>query len=239
MANRIGDLVVKPRSSPLLRYALIAAGAVVAVAAGAGLFWRGESVAGFDSSAAGREVAADRAEIGHLRRQVANLDSRLAMSERLLQANRAAYAALSAALKESDKKTMSLREKLGFYQTILQSPQKNAGLKIDRFHVKPAGKAWHYRLVLTEPFALNQWVYADIRLTVQGEEGGHSSDVSYPSLVDTPLTVHFKYFDDMRGHFVLPSGFVARRVIVQIASGGHTLRGSYAWPAVGPSGSRK
>lgn len=239
MANRIGSLVVKPRSSPLLRYGFMAAGAVVLVAAGAGLFWRGESVAGFNSSVAAREVAADKVKIGHLKRRVAHLSNRLAMSERLLQEDSAAYASLSAALKASDKKAMDLREKLGFYQTILQSPRKNVGLRIDRFHLAQTGKVWHYHLVLMEPFALNQWAYADIRLTVRGKKGGHSSDVSYPSLVDTPRTVHFKYFDDMRGHFVLPSGFVPRQVIVQIASGGRTLKRTYAWPAAGPSGSRK
>lgn len=239
MANRIGDLVVKPRSSPWVRYGLMAAGTVVLVATGAGLFWRGESVAGFDSSAAGREVAADRAKIRELRHRSAALGVRLAMSERSLQAENSAYAALSAALKESDKKAMRLREKLGFYRAILQNSGKNAGLKIDRFHVRRLGKAWDYRLVLTEPFALDQWVYADVRLTVQGEKAGHSSDVSYPRLVDTPLTVHFKYFDDMRGRFVLPSGFVPQRVVVQVAAGGRTLRGSYAWPAAGASGSRK
>ncbi|MHB8254902.1 MAG: DUF6776 family protein [Acidiferrobacter sp.] len=238
MANRIGDLVVKRRTSPVLRYSLAGAGVVLVVLGGVGLFWRGESVAGFHVHAAARRAARDRARVGHLRRQVASLTAQIAVSKHLLETDEAAYTALSAALKRSDQSVMSLREKLGFYHAILGASNKAAGLTIDQFHIVPGTHAWHYQLVLIQSFAFHRWVYASIRFTVQGEEAGHSSDFTYPRLVDAPLTVHFKYFTNTQGRLALPAGFVPRRVVVRVAAAGHIIKQTYDWP-VGPSVSRK
>ncbi len=238
MTNRIGDIVVKPRVSPILRYGLAVGGAVVAVLAGAGLFWRGESVAGFYAAKARRQESRAHRQISHLRHEVGTLSDRLAMSKRLLQSANAAYAALGAALKRSDQKTMQLRERLGFYQTILGASKRAHGVSVEAFRVVPDSKGWRYHLVLVQQFALNRWVYATVHVTVQGGRGSHSSAASGPGLVDISRTVHFKYFDDLRGSLALPGGFVPRQVVVQVDSGGHTLTRRYPWPGPSPSVSR-
>jgi len=238
VANRITDLVVKRRISPLLRYSLVGVGAVLMVLSGIGLFEHGERVAGFDASAAARREIEALAHISRLRHRVAHLTAELAVSKRSLETAGVAYAALSAALKRSDQSVMDLREKLGFYHAILGASNKAAGLTVDQFHVTPGAKAWHYQLVLVQSFAFHQWVYANVRFTVQGEQAGHSSEFVYPGLVDAPLTVHFKYFDDVKGRLVLPAGFVPHHVVVRVTAGGHVTKRAYDWPT-GPSVSRK
>ena len=237
MANRISDLVVKRRTSPVLRYGLVAAGVVIGVLGGIGLFVHGESVAGFYAARAARNAAAAQAHISHLRHKVAKLTADLTVSKRSLETADAAYTALSMALKHSDQGVMDLREKLGFYHAILGASNK-AGLTIEQFHITPGTKAWHYQLVLVQSFAFHRWVYASVRFTVQGEEAGHSSEFSYPSLVEAPLTMHFKYFDNAQGRLVLPAGFVPHRVVVRVAAAGHVTKRAYDWP-IEPSVSRK
>lgn len=239
MVNRIGDLVVKPRRSPWLRYGVPGAGLMVIVLAGIGLFFYGESLAGFDVGQASRKEAAARRAIKHLQHRIVGLTRELDMSKRLLQANEAAYQALSGSLKQADQKVMSLRERVGFYQAILETKPKGPGLKIDRFELSYGRTAWHYRLTLVQSFAFNRWVYAQVGVTVQGKKTGHLSEVSYPALVDKGPTVHFKYFNNVRGRFIVPNGFVPQQVIVRVTSAGHVLTHAYAWLQAGSAGPRK
>ncbi len=230
MGNRISDLVVKRRTSPLVRYGLMTAAAALIVLGGLGLYEYGESVAGFNAQAASHAKTEADAKISHLHRQLGHLQASLAVSKRLLQTDQVAYGDLAAALKRSDQQVISLREQLGFYQAILGASHKAAGVSIDKFHLVRKAKTWYYNLVLIQSLAFQRWVYASVRFTVQGRMAGHSSDVSYPRLVDTPLTVHFKYFSDTRGRLALPAGFIPQRVIVTVAATGHTIKQAYPWP---------
>ncbi len=230
MGNRINDLVVKRRMSPVLQYGLTAAAAVLIVLGGLGLYEYGESVAGFNAQAASHAKTKADAKIFHLHREIRRMQASLSVSKRSLQTDAVAYKDLAAALKRSDQQVMSLREKLGFYHAILGASHKAAGVSIDKFHLVRKAKVWHYNLVLIQSLAFQRWVYASVRFTVQGQIAGHSSDVYYPSLVDTPLTVHFKYFSDTRGRLVMPAGFIPQRVIVTVAATGHTIKQAYPWP---------
>ncbi|MHB1514070.1 DUF6776 family protein, partial [Acidiferrobacter sp.] len=204
--------------------------AVLIVLGGFALYEYGESVAGFNIQAASLAKTQADAKISHLRREIVRLQASLAISKRSLQTDTVAYGDLATALKRSDQQLISLREKLGFYHAILGAPHKAAGVHIDKFHLVRGAKTWHYNLVLIQSLAFQRWVYASIRFTVQGRMAGHSSDVDYPRLVDTPLTVHFKYFSDVQGRLALPAGFIPQRVIVTVAATGHTIKQAYPWP---------
>lgn len=230
MVNHIGDLVVRRRVSPAARYGLIAAGVAFAVLGGAGLFWWGESVAGYDVGRAAHDEARARTRIVRLRHEVKRLSAQLAMSKRLLQSGNVAYAALSAALKKSDERRMHLKERVGFYETVLGASKAAKGLEIDNFQVIRASSGWRYRLVLVPPFAANRWTYARVRLTVQGQGAGRPSGASTASLVDTPRVVHFKYFDEVRGPLKVPANVIPHKVMVRVVSGGRVVTHSYPWP---------
>ncbi len=231
MVKHTGDLVVRRRVSPAVRYGLIAAGVVSAVLGGAGLFWRGESVAGFYAGRAAHEQAVAKQRIAHLQQKVRKLSAELAMSKRMLQSGDVAYSSLSSALKKSDAQLMHLQERLGFYQTVLGASKRAKGVAIQRFRILREARGWYYHLLLVQPFAPDRWTYARVRLTVQGHTPGHSSDTPAASLVDAPRAVHFKYFDEVRGRLVVPPNIVPQRVVVQLTSGGHVITQTYPWPA--------
>ncbi len=239
MVNHIGDLVVRRRVSPVVRYGLIAAGVVFVVLGGAGLFWWGQSVAGFDVGRAAHDEVRARMRIARLRHEVKRLSAQLAMSKRLLQSGNVAYAALSAALKKSDERRMHLKERVGFYETVLGASKAAKGLEIDSFQVVRASSGWRYRLVLVQPFAANLWSYARVRLTVQGQGAGRSSGAATTTLVDTLRDVHFKYFDEVRGALKLPANVIPHKVMVRVVSGGQVVTHSYPWPNPASPGPRE
>lgn len=239
MVNPIGDLVVRRRVAPAVRYGLMATGALLAILGGAGLFRWGESAAGYDVGRASHDEAQARTRVARLRHDVKRLSARLAMSTRLLQSGNVAYAALSAALKKSDDRRMHLKERLDFYKTVLGASKAAKGLEIDRFRIVRAASGWQYRLVLVQPFAADRWTYARVRLTVQAQGSGRSSAPPAARLVDTRRTVHFKYFDEVRGPLKLPAHVIPHKVMVRVVSGAQVATRGYPWPNPAPPGPRQ
>ncbi|MHB1565626.1 MAG: DUF6776 family protein [Acidiferrobacter sp.] len=227
MQNRIADLVVKRRVSPLVRTGLIGGSILLIVLGGLGLYRRGEAMAGFNARHADRQEQRLRGEVQQLRRQTAVLAQRLAVDRRTREAAGAAYTGLAGALKQSDRHVTQLEEQVGFYRAILGGPAQ-AGVQIERFRVAADGR---YHLVLIQSFAYHRALTAVLHFTVHGRAHGRPSVWSYPAAVDRPLAVHFKYFSDTRGRFVLPAGFVPARVIVSVATNGRSVRRGALWPA--------
>lgn len=226
MPSRIATLVVRRRPSPLVRYGLIAASVVIIGLGGVGLYRRGEAAAGFNAGRADRVARHLRRVVQRLRRQTRGLTQRLAAGQRRLETDQAAYAALLVVLKRSDQQQMRLREQLGFYRAILGGPA-HAGVRIARFRVAADGD---YHLVLIRSLANDRTRTAVIHFTVRGRERHHPSVFSYPTAVDRPLAVHFKYFSDTRGRLVLPAGFVPVRVVVSVVTHGRQVRRALLWP---------
>ena len=141
-------------------------------------------------------------------------------------------------MKKSDDQLIHLKERLGFYKTVLGASKHAKGVAIQRFRVIHEAQGWRYHLLLVQPFASNRWTYAQVRLTVQGKSLRHSSGAPVASLVDTPQAVHFKYFDEVRGRLALPADIIPQRVVVQLTSGGHVVTQSYPWPVSTPPAPR-
>lgn len=239
MVNHIGDLVVRRRVSPAVRYGLIAGGIVLAILGGAGLFRWGESAAGYDVGRASHDEAQARMRLARLQHDLKRLSAQLAMSKRLLQSGNVAYAALSAALQKSDGRRMHLKERLDFYKTVLGASKAAKGVEIDDFRIVRAAAGWQYRLVLVQPFAADRWTYARVHLTVQGRDAGRSSGASAVRLVDTRRPVHFKYFDEVRGPLKLPAHVIPHKVMVRVVSGAQVITRGYPWPNPAPPGPRE
>ncbi|MDA8360984.1 MAG: hypothetical protein M0Z44_03170 [Gammaproteobacteria bacterium] len=226
------DLVVKRRLAAEVRYGVAVALVVLLIGGSYGLYTYGERVAGFNADAARVRASHLHQRIGSLRSQRRRLVAQLAAAHDTIQADAAAYSQLTGALKESNRKIAKLQEQVGFYQAVLDAPPRH-GVQIDHFRVYPAASGYQYHLVLIQSFAFHRWLNAAVRLTVQGTIHGRPSVWSDPSLVDKPLYVHFKYFSDLHGGLMLPAGFVPSQVIVEVTSGGHMQKRSYAWPTAG------
>lgn len=230
MHKRVSNLVVKQRISPWVLYGLMGAVVFFVTIGGMGLYRYGESQAGFNAAQASHIEDHLRQQIVRLRGQNTLLSENVTVIQHASQTQRVAYAALAQSLMQADRQVLRLQEKLGFYQAIMKGSAKGPAVKLEQFHVT-AGAPSHYHLVLIQAYAFHRSVVAAVRFTVQGRENGHSSVWSYPGLVDKPLTVHFKYFEDTRGPLILPAGFVPSQVTVQVAVAGRILKQTIPWPA--------
>ena len=73
-----------------------------------------------------------------------------------------------------------------------------------------------------------------MRLDVVGREGGEQVVKSLTDLapeITYPMKFRFRYFQDLRGHMVLPEGFEAEQVLVTAKQNGQeSMQASFPWP---------
>ncbi|MHB8428722.1 MAG: DUF6776 family protein [Acidiferrobacterales bacterium] len=230
--NKTGDLVVRPRySSTLMLFLAGLAGALLILAGGA-IYNHGMSMAGFNQLAAIHRQQALHDELGHLRTENRLLRAGLVDAQRAVQMNQAAYRQLDKSLRDSANQILMLREKVAFYQDIISPADNVAGPRIQDLRIERlAGpNQYHYRLTLIQALKHQQTIYGRATLQISGVAAGQNKVLTVPGPGDKPLTVNFKYFQELSGTFALASSFTPQRVTVSVATGGRILEQSYAWP---------
>jgi hypothetical protein len=232
--KQTGALIVKRRLSPRTKI-IVAAAAAVVVVGGAGLIYNyGLSMAGFEHYAASRLSDTLREENGKLKDEIKELRDSLARAERALQMDQAAYQDLDSALKNSAQEIVKLREELNFYRNIISPVDKKAGLRIQNLHIEPAGGAgkFRYKLVLIQALKHERTIYGSAKLEIIGNQGGQDTVLRLPGPTDKPLSVNFKYFQDIEGRIELPRNFKAQQVKVSVATSGgaDSVEAIYNWP---------
>jgi hypothetical protein len=228
------DMVVKRRFTPRTRLILAVGGAVLLIAAVSFIYNYGLSMAGFERYAAERVNASLAGQIKQLETDNAELREGLARAQRTIQMDQTAYQELDTALKSSAQEIVRLREELNFYRNIISPADKKAGLRIQNLYILPDGGAqrFRYKLVLIQALKHDRTIYGGAYLEVSGTQGGQEAVLRFPTAKERPISVSFKYFQDIEGRIELPRDFRPRQVRVHVTTGGggEAVEGTYAWP---------
>ena len=235
--NKTAELVVKKRVSPRVKV-LAAAGVAAALTLAAGWFYSyGSSMAGFDRTSTDRELQALRDETRRLQGENQDLQEGLARAQRALQMDQTAYQELDHALKNSAQEIVKLREELNFYRNIISPEDKRAGLRIQNLIIEPAGgvNQFRYKLVLIQALKHERSIYGSASFEISGTQAGQDTVLKFPTPAQRPVSVNFKYFQDIEGRFELPRNFKPRqiKVVVLTSGGGQSVEETFAWPRSG------
>ncbi len=108
---------------------------------------------------------------------------------------------------------LGLKEELVFYQGIVSPEQLALGINIQSFELKKKnnGGLYRYKLVLTKRGKSSQVVKGTIEFSVNGQQGGQSSNIPLAELkqdfVASDLKFSFRYFQVFEGDMLLAEGF--------------------------------
>lgn len=229
-------LVVKTHA-PWKTRAMWAAGSVLMLLSGAGLYFFGEHRAGYNqvSAVAERSELADT--IADLKRERTDLRDQIALLERSNQVDKQAYSEVDDNLKALQEEILELREEVTFYRGIVAPAESSAGLRIERFKVDKQGgeDIYHYNLVLTQVLKNDKTISGSVKVTVNGVEGGQIRSYPLERLSSQPLSreFSFRYFEKFEGDIRLPEGFSPRTVMVDVSpQRNKPISRTFDWPEV-------
>lgn len=167
--------------------------------------------------------------------QVDTLEQRIVTLSRSDQISRDANRDLQGALAERDEEIAGLRADVAFYERLVGATAQRRGLNVHELKMQPqAGQAWHFTATLTQNLNRGAVNAGDLRLLVEGTQGGRLKRLDWAALRQQPqadgMPYSFKYFQQVEGDLMLPEGFEPVRVIVQLKpANGALVEQSFPW----------
>ncbi len=151
-----------------------------------------------------------------------DLERQIAILETAREIDREAYARVEATLDKLEQQVLDQQEQLRFYQGIVSPEDGEAGLRIQDFEVVSGATERSYviRVILVQAMVHNERVTGSVVLTVNGVAEGELvaldlSAVADPELVNG-IPYEFRYFQAIEFPIMLPSGFVAESVDIDV-----------------------
>ena len=135
----------------------------------------------------------------------------------------------------------NLKEEVTFYKSLMSPEDVPKGLNIQALELRSLSDAeYEFELLLTQVALRRNYIGGEIRLDFigqgpqqRGEVGGQVVK-SFTELADEtqyPFSFRFRYFQDIKGRFSLPEGFLPERILVTASRSGHEdLQVSFPWP---------
>lgn len=207
-----------------------------------------------DPNGEAMEVATLRAQQARLREQLntlqahsADLERKLALTERSRQIDAEAYAVFNQERMGLQDQLNGLQEELAFYRGIMSPSQAKVGIEAQDFDLKPARGTGRYRFsfMLTQSSGKDQLAKGVVRFSVEGVLDGKPKHLSLSELTqngDTEFAYRFRYFQAIKGELQLPEGFQAERVVLKAiptSAPKLPLEWIFDWPADMDGGSEE
>jgi hypothetical protein len=162
------------------------------------------------------------------------LKMRIAVLTRSEQVARAALADVQQSLRERDDEIAGLRADLTFYARLVGG-SKHEGLAVHALRVKPVAnsKAWNFTATLTQNFKLGQDTKGHLTLSIEGVIDGKLKTFDWNALSQeqdkSGIGYGFKYFQQVSGTIMFPSGFTPNRVVVRADGDGGRIEQAFSW----------
>lgn len=179
------------------------------------------------------------AELESLRQRSATLD-------RAEEITRKANLALQRDLTEREEEMAQLRADVAFYERLVGASGQRKGLSVHSIGFAPGSDGlWSYRVTLVQNLNRGKVSKGAITLSLDGVRNGRLESLDWPRLRQqdgaAPQDFSFRYFQQLEGSVMLPSGFQPHRVRVAVRAEGANLEQVFPWETVlanGPSAGR-
>lgn len=150
---------------------------------------------------------------------------------------RAASTSLQQELLAAQDENFALRRELTFYQKIMSPENEASGVVIDSLELQASrqSNAYHFRLALVQTERQRNLISGVVSMRLRGRQGGIPTDHDLQTLAaieDKDRQFSMRYFTVQAGTFVLPEGFVAERIEVEVSIKGgakQPLARSFFW----------
>jgi hypothetical protein len=237
MRRRSSHVIVKSHHPRHRRFALVAL-AVAVIAFGWLLYEYGRSTAGYSMMEARQRQAVLADRVAELEAEKARLQAQVALLGQTVEIDRRAYEEVDRTLADLQNEMLELRQEVAFYRGIVNSEDGAPGLRIQSFKLRPGdAPQYHYRLVLTQLASTRARIQGKAQISLSGMLNGTETDLPFAELLpdagasDVPFS--FRNFQELRGVFRLPEGFMPLRVHLRaVPKSGSIVERTFSWAEV-------
>lgn len=174
-----------------------------------------------------KELQTARSQIELLRQNTSTL-------KRSDEISRSANQSLQQTITERDEEISQLRADVAFYERLVGNSERRHGLNVHSVQISSQRNgAWHYVVTLTQNLNRGKVSKGELRLQVDGTQGGHLQTLEWPTLVQdkqaSAQPFAFRYFQQLEGMLMLPAGFAPSQIRVSLHSDGANLEQVFPW----------
>jgi hypothetical protein len=203
--------------------------AALAAAAGVAIYEYGRDFAGPDR----RELAAQIEQLAtQLRETAAERDRGTALAnsyEGELKVERAAQEQLMQQVRALEDEATRLKADLAFYDSLLPAGKSDKGIVIRSFRLQPEDESQRirFRLLIQQSGKSDRDFVGSVKMEVKFTQKAGSFIYEIPESDATPerakaFELSFRHYQRLEGTFTLPTGAVARSVLVRVLAAGET-----------------
>jgi hypothetical protein len=152
-------------------------------------------------------------QVKELRSTNASLTRQLVDLEKGHTIDRQAIARARDTIARQDTRINQLKGDVVFYKNIMAPSSKDTGLQVQRMRLQavPGERRYSYRLVLTQVGNNHRYIHGVVAVNLVGVHEGKREVLPLrevdASVKQLGIEFKFRYFQDIRGQLVLPSGF--------------------------------
>ncbi len=202
-----------------IRWALIAIVLGFCAAIALWAFEFGKDIAGLDRDDK-EELVLLRADVSKLRQERDKAMSVANTSDSLLATEKAAQEALTAQLRKLQTENQTLRDDLGFFQTLMPLANANETLAIRGLQAQlQDGLQFKWQLLVVQSAKNAPEFQGKIDIQLAGTQNGKPWLQALP---DNPQALQVKQYRRMEGLLTLPAGTVVKTVTARILDGNAT-----------------
>jgi hypothetical protein len=185
----------------------------------------GMEFAGFRQSESARVLQGLKADIKIREAEIAELRSQVASAERQMQIERATYGDLARQVKALTEENATLREDLGFFQSLMAAGGKEGSVSINRFRVQPESVPgeYRYRLLLVQSGQRVKEFQGTLQFVLNLEQGERKFVLTLPREDEREARdyqVSFKFFQRVEGTFKVAPEAVVRSLQIRVFENG-------------------
>ena len=193
------------------------------------------------------ESAIEGPSIGELTEQIGSLEDRLArlrqrnvILKRSDEVSRTANHELQRDLADRDERIAALEADVTFYERLVGGSAQRQGLSIHSLSMQAADSgAHHFRLTLTQNVKTTQLSRGSLRLSIEGVRDGQLGKLEWSDLLQAeqaaPIQFAFKYFQQVEGTVMLPTGSTPHSVKVSVDGESGRSERSIPWADTQPA----
>ena len=167
--------------------------------------------------------------------RIAELEQRVATLSRSDQISRDANRDLQSTLADRDEEIASLRADVAFYERFVGATGQRHGLAVHDLKLQAQdAQVWKFTATLTQNLTRGAVSSGRLTVAVEGSVGGRMQKADWATLRQQAdaggLPYSFKYFQQVEGDLLLPSGMKPVRVVVRLQpAGGAAVEQSFTW----------